>query len=151
MTKFELLGFLRSHKLAVVASVSASGAPQAAVVGIVVSDDFELFFDTLSTSRKYHNLAVDPRVACVIGWDLDRARTVQLEGIADEPDGAELGRLLRLYLQAFPDGEERRNWPNIAYLRIRPHFIRFSDFSGGNPSIVEFDAASLRSEAAEPR
>jgi hypothetical protein len=36
--------------------VAAGGAPQAAVVGIVVSDALELFFDTLGSTRKMANL-----------------------------------------------------------------------------------------------
>ena len=87
MTRQDLLAFLKRHKLAVQASVSASGMPQAAVVGIVVSDAFEVFFDTLDSSRKCQNLRRDPEVALVVGWDLDEGRTLQLEGTADEPAG----------------------------------------------------------------
>src|SRR5262245_11621999 len=93
--KAELLAFLRRHRLAVQASVSASGGPQAAVVGFVVSDAFEFVFDTLSSSRKGANLRRDQRAALVVGWDEEQ--TVQVEGVADEPRGAELARLKELY------------------------------------------------------
>jgi len=46
VTRADLLEFIRSHTYAVQASVSPSAAPQAAVVGVVVTDRFELFFDT---------------------------------------------------------------------------------------------------------
>jgi hypothetical protein len=45
MTRSELLERMRGHSLAVQTSVSPSLAPQAAVVGIVVTDDLEVFFD----------------------------------------------------------------------------------------------------------
>jgi hypothetical protein len=38
MTRAELLAFLRSQRHASVASIAADGAPQAAVVGVAVSD-----------------------------------------------------------------------------------------------------------------
>lgn len=74
-------------------------------------------------------------------------RTVQYEGLADEPTGAELRRLQELYVASFPDGRERRAWPGITYIRVRPTWIRYSDFVHDPPEIVEFDLAALgRSE-----
>ena len=89
MTPADLLTFVRRSKLAVVSTTSAAGAPQAAVVGIAVTDALEIVFDTLETSRKAVNLRRDPRIALVIGWDEEQ--TVQCEGIADEPAGAGAG------------------------------------------------------------
>ncbi len=128
----ELVRFMRQSKLAVQASATAEGAPQAAVIGFVVSDAGELFFDTSSESRKARNLRRDPRLALVVGWD---ERTVQYEGIADEPVGGELARLKALYFASFPDGRERERWPDIAYFRVRPRWARFSDFTGSTPSV----------------
>ena len=136
---------MRQHKLAVQASVSAEGAPQAAVIGIVVGEELEVCFDTLSTSRKYANLRRDPRLALVLGWDLEQACTVQFEGLADEPQGPELDSLKARYFAAFPDGVERAGWPDITYVRVRPTFIRFSDFRGTAPKIIELDRAALAS------
>jgi nitroimidazol reductase NimA-like FMN-containing flavoprotein (pyridoxamine 5'-phosphate oxidase superfamily) len=102
MTRAELLAFLRRHRLCVQASDSAAGAPQAAVVGFGVSDDLEIVFDTLGVTRKMDNLRRDPRIALVVGWDDDQ--TVQIEGVADEPTGAELARLKQIYFAAYPDG-----------------------------------------------
>ena len=48
MTRLELVRFLRKHRLAVQASVSARGGPQAAVVGVAVSDGLEIVFDILT-------------------------------------------------------------------------------------------------------
>jgi hypothetical protein len=131
----EVIEFLRGHRLAVEASLSEQSGPQAAVVGFVVSDACELFFDTSSSSRKCQNLRVDPRIALVVGWDDER--TVQYEGIADEPGGVELARLKELYFDAFPDGRERQGWADITYFRVRPRWLRFSDFSGAEPRATE--------------
>lgn len=129
MNTVELLAFLRQHRYAVQASTAAGGAPQAAVVGIAVSDALELVFDTLGTTRKAQNLRRDPRIAFVVGWDDEQ--TVQLEGIADEPSGDELARLKRVYFARFPDGPEREAWPDITYFRVRVTWARYSDFRPG--------------------
>ncbi|HEX6767303.1 MAG TPA: pyridoxamine 5'-phosphate oxidase family protein [Polyangiaceae bacterium] len=135
MDQRELIRFVREQPWAVEASVSASGSPQAAVIGVVASEAGELFFDTLESSRKCRNLRHDPRIAFVIGWD--DARTVQLEGIADEPTGSDLERLKALYFARFPDGVERARTSNVVYFRVRPTWARYSDFRGTEPAISE--------------
>ncbi len=139
----EVLRFVRSRGLAVQASVSPVNAPQAAVIGIVVSDTFEVFFDTLESSRKCQNLRENSRVALVVGWEESDGRTVQLEGVADEPRGEDLERLKPLYFERFPEGVARQSWPGITYVRVRPTWIRYSDFSRTEPRIVEYDASEL--------
>ncbi len=139
MTRADLLHFIRSHSLAVQASVSPLDGPQAAVVGFIVTDGFEIFFDTLATTRKVLNLRRNPRIAFVVGGLTDGdERTVQYEGTADEPGGAELDRLKELYFLRFPGGRDRQDWPGLMYLRARPRWIRFSDFNRVPPEIVEF-------------
>jgi general stress protein 26 len=145
MTRAELLQFMRGHSLAVQTSVSPSVAPQAAVVGFVVTDDFEVFFDTLEVTRKIHNLRRNPKIAFVIGGLTNGdERTVQYEGVAEEPVGAELERLQELYFRRFPDGRERQSWPGLVYVRARPTWIRYSDFNRTPPEMVEFGVDDLR-------
>jgi pyridoxine/pyridoxamine 5'-phosphate oxidase len=141
MTRAELVRFLRRSKLAVEASVAPDGAPQAAVIGVAVTDELELVFDTLTSSRKYRNLVADPRIALVIGWD--DAATVQLEGVVDFPSGAELDRVRACYFAVYPDGRDRLAWPGITHARVRPRWVRYSDFTQEPPRIVELAAAQL--------
>jgi len=139
VTRADVLEFMRSHSLAVQASVSPVDAPQAAVVGFTVTDDFEVVFDTVNTTRKVANLRQNARCALVIGGMVNGdERTVQLEGIADEPTGSDLERLKALYFVRFPDGRERQHWPGLTYVRVRPRWLRFSDFNQSPPAIAEF-------------
>jgi general stress protein 26 len=144
MTRDSLLTFLRAQKLAVVSTVSPSGDPQGAVVGIGVTDDLAIVFDTLSRTRKCQNLRKHPRVAVVIGWDDEQ--TVQLEGLADEPSGEDLATCKRHYFEAYPDGPSRESWEGITYVRVRPEWVRYSDYRGGE-RIVEWGPTELRSLA----
>ncbi len=140
-----LLEFLRQNPLAVQASVTPSGAPQAAVVAFAVTAQFELIFDTLESTRKAHNLHADPRIALVIGGCAPGAlQTLQLEGLADFPTGAELERLQQAYFAAFPDGTARLSWPGITYIRVRPTWARLSNYANTPPSIVEFSAQEFK-------
>ena len=140
----ELLQFVRGHSLAVQASVSPSGGPQAAVVAFAVTNAFELVIDTVETSRKAPNLRRNPKIAFVIGGLTDHdERTVQYEGIADEPQGEELERLKEIYFSRFPQGRDRQSWPGLLYIRARPTWIRYSDYNRSPAEIVEFGAAHL--------
>lgn len=137
-TKDAVLEFMRGHSLAVEASVSSSGTPQAAAVGFVVTDDFEIFFDTVDSSRKAANLRSNPHVAFVIGGAAEGdERTAQFQGIAESPVGAELEHLQELYFRRFPEGRERLAWPGLIYFLARPTWIRFSDFTRTPPEITE--------------
>ena len=141
----QILAFLRAHKLAIQATASADGVPQAAVVGYAVTDRLELVFDTLASTRKAKNLRDNPKLAFVIGGlKAGDERTVQYEGIADEPSGTELERLKAAYYAVFPDGPSRLSWPGLIYVRARPTWIRYSDYNRNPPEIVELTARELR-------
>lgn len=138
-----LLDFLRQYRLAVEASVSESGSPQAAVVGVAITDRFEIVFDTVDSTRKARNLRRNRKVAFVMGGLAGEERTVQYEGIADEPAGAELEYLKAIYYQVYPDGPDRLSWPGLIYLRVRPTWIRYTDYTVDPAEIVEFTADQL--------
>jgi general stress protein 26 len=145
ITRATLLTFLRSHRYAVQSSTHPTGAPQSAVVGVAVSDDFEIVFDTLDTSRKAHNLRHQPAIAFVFGGvTTDDERTVQYEGIAAEPTGAERDRLTALYYAVFSDGRDRLTWPGLVYLKATPTWLRYADYNQNPPLIKEFNRAALR-------
>ena len=144
MTRKELLAFMRSERFVAQATVSGGHAPQAAVVGIAVSDDFEIVFDTLHNSRKAANLRANPSIAFVIGGMHDSIRTVQYEGIADTPSGDELIRVREIYFEVFPDGRERLTWPGLIHVRVKPTWVRYSSYAPTPPLILEFDAEMLR-------
>ena len=144
MNARELLEFLRRHRLAVEASASATDSPQAAVVGIAITDRFEIVFDTVDLTRKARNLRRNPKLALVIGGLTDgEERTVQYEGIADEPSGPELERLKAVYYEVYPDGPSRLSWPGLIYVRVRPTWIRYTDYTVVPTEIAEFTAEEL--------
>lgn len=138
MDSAALLTFLRAYRWVIEATSSLAHAPQAAIIGIAVTKQLELVFDTLASSRKAANLRANPRIALVIGgWNEGDPRTVQYEGLADFPQGAELEQLKQVYFAAFPDGPTRLSWPGITYVRVKPRWVRYSDFTVEPPAISE--------------
>ncbi len=136
MTTEFLHNFISKHKFAVLSTVSEDNSAQAAAVGIVASNDLRIFFDTVTTSRKYKNLSSNSSIAFVIGWE--DGKTIQYEGIARIPNETELQEFLELYFSVFPDGIERNEqWKDITYFLVQPRWIRFSDFTATPQHIEE--------------
>lgn len=135
MTTAQLFHFMAKHKLGVLGYVSPEGRARSALVGIAVTPDLEIIFDTVSSSRKYENLRANPAASFVIGTG---EITVQYEGHALQPTGAELERYQQAYFAVWTDGPQRLGWPGITYFVVRPVWIRYSDFDQQPPFISEF-------------
>lgn len=122
-----LRDFVRRCGFAVISTVAKNGAPEAALVNIAATDDLELVFHALDTTRKCANLRQNRRIAAVIGgWDGEQ--TLQYEGIVDEPESPELERLIRLYFERCPTASGQGGWPGLVYFRVRPKWLRFSSY-----------------------
>lgn len=127
--------FVRKRGLAVLATHGPDGTPEAALIGVAASEDAEIIFDTSIRSRKYRNIQTFARVALVVGWDDEM--TVQCEGTADILDGVERERCLNVYCDQYPDGRQRAENPDIALVRVRPVWIRYSDYRPDSFAIHE--------------
>jgi pyridoxine/pyridoxamine 5'-phosphate oxidase len=136
MTKADVYEFLIKEKLGVLGSLSPEGQPQSALVGIAVTPDLEIVFDTVKSTRKYRNLTVNPAASFAVGWSGET--TAQFEGEARELTGDDLARYQEVYFAAWPDGPTRLSWPGITYFVVRPRWIRYSDFNQNPPLIEEF-------------
>jgi general stress protein 26 len=121
--------FIHHHQLGVVSTTGNDGKPEAALVGIAVTGDLHIIFDTLKTSRKYQNILSNQHVAIVVGWDNEA--TLQYEGIAEvlgNDNAADNYR--QTYYAAWPDGLERaETWPGLVHIKVTPKWIRYSNFN----------------------
>ena len=136
MDREGLFRFLDSCSLGVVSTLGSDGAPQSALVGIAVTPELEIVFDTVQRSRKFTNLMRDSRASLVAGWQDEI--TVQYEGTARRISSSELGHYHQVYFRKFPDGPARLNWEGITYFVVTPRWIRYSDYHRSPPQIVEF-------------
>jgi len=126
---------ITQNKLAVVSTIGKDGKPESALVGIAVSTNLEIIFDTIKTSRKYHNILADKHVAMVVGWDNET--TLQYEGEAEVLSNDNVAENYKqIYYAAWPDGRERaETWPGLVHIKVTPKWVRYSNFN--EPVVVE--------------
>jgi pyridoxine/pyridoxamine 5'-phosphate oxidase len=146
MTEADLYAFLAKHRLGVLGTIGPVGTPQSALVGIAITPQLEIVFDTVKSSRKYPNLIARPTCSFVIGGWGAGEQTVQFEGQAEELKSPELERYQEIYFKTWPDGPQRMSWPGIVYFAVRPAWIRYSDFDQNPPLIREFGFGSAHTD-----
>ncbi len=131
-----------SQRLGVLGTIGPTGTPQSALVGIAITPQLEIVFDTVKNSRKYPNLIARPACSFVIGGWGTVEQTVQYEGIAEELTSPDLDRYRAVYFKAWPDGPARMSWSGIVYFVVRPTWIRYGDFGQNPPLIAERHASN---------
>jgi pyridoxine/pyridoxamine 5'-phosphate oxidase len=136
-----IYAFISRQRYGVVSSTATNGTPQSALVGIASTPRLEIIFDTVKSSRKYPNLIQRPACSLVIGWLGEQ--TLQLEGIAEEPQGGALKKFQDVYFEQWPECREHMSWPGIAYFVIHPQWIRYSDYDQRPPLIQEVAKEAL--------
>ncbi|NOS67675.1 MAG: pyridoxamine 5'-phosphate oxidase family protein [Candidatus Peribacteraceae bacterium] len=134
-----ILKFMKKNPMAVISTSDAkTGHPEAALIAFAETDDLEIVFETDNDARKYENLLSHPAVALVIGWDLSKYQTLQYEGAAAEVTAEEFEQYKALILKKkTPCTEEFLRPPRARIFKVRPTWIRLSDYTGECPVIIE--------------
>jgi len=122
--KKQIRKLFTDQKLAVL-STHHSGQPYASLIAFAGKEDLkEIFFVTPRPTRKFANLAANPRVALLINSSLNtdsdfhEAVAVTALGNAKEINGAEKEDVLRLYLRKHPYLEAFATSPTCALVGI---------------------------------
>jgi nitroimidazol reductase NimA-like FMN-containing flavoprotein (pyridoxamine 5'-phosphate oxidase superfamily) len=119
---------LNSQRLAVLATLMSDqlGRPYSNLIAFAATDDLkEILFATTRATRKFKNLAEDPRVSLLIDnrsnqeTDFGEASAVTVLGTAEEVMGPEREKYLQLYLQKHPYLEEFVTAPTCALIRVK--------------------------------
>ena len=137
MDRGELVEYVRAQADGVLSTLGPDGSPQAAYLPIAATPTGELVLDARTSSRTVANVRRDPRVAVVVGGR--DGTTLQCEGIADLPDGADRDACARAYLDAFPQFEASLADPGIVLVRIRLTWARYGDYRPGASSSQDVD------------
>ncbi len=109
MNRAAIHQFVSQHRYALISSLGPNNTPQSALIGIAVSENLEIIFDTVKSSRKYPNVIANPNCSLVIGWENEQ--TLQFEGLAHEPQGPDLAQYQKIYFQTWPDGPPASTGP----------------------------------------
>lgn len=89
---------LQAAENCTLATASSTGVPEAATIRFVADDDYDLYFNTSRTYRKYEHLRANPRVAVVVDG---AAGNLQLEGVARELDDSEDEQVVDRYVEKY--------------------------------------------------
>jgi heme iron utilization protein len=124
-----------SQKLAVLGT-HQGGQPYANLVAFATTADFKhLLFATSRITRKFANLAADPRVALLVDnrsnreADFEKALVVSATGRAEEADLRKRTQLLRVYLRKHPHLKEFVLSPDCALVKVTvDHYEVVSQF-----------------------
>jgi uncharacterized protein YhbP (UPF0306 family) len=137
-TLAQVRAFLTRERTLSLSTLGARGAPQAANLYYVETDDLSLFFISVPGSRHAGNIARDPRVAVTIYADSTTwcdIRGLQLEGTCFPVTGVQRAGAWALYTAKFPfvlaDAALARALSKVGVYRITPHWLRWIDNSLG--------------------
>ena len=115
-----------SQRLAVLATHDGDGQPYASLMAFAATDDLRyILVATGRPTRKYANLSADPRVALLIDSrsnrdaDIHRAVAATVVGRAEEVEGIDRDRLVKLYLAKHPHLEEFVTSPSCVLIRVK--------------------------------
>ncbi len=126
----KVFDFIATNEFGVVSTVgSETLSPESAVVAMSETDNFELVFGSFIDSRKNKNIAKNPNVSVVIGWDNTNKITIQLEGIAFLVEGEERELLIGRHIIKNPGSRAFLDDSRQQYFKITPKWIRYSNFS----------------------
>lgn len=136
--KKKALTYLESHNVMTLATHGPEG-PWAAAV-FYASDDFQLYFLSVPTSRHNRNLAANPRVAATIQEDYRdwlAIRGIQLEGTCRKLDGESQSIARATYQAKFPivgagaPLQIAQALKRVAWYEVTPERVFFIDNSVG--------------------
>jgi general stress protein 26 len=138
------LAFLKSHDLAMLATVSAEGQPRARLVYYASDEAFNIYFLSLANTRKVADIRANPKAAMVISSD-DKQHTLQLEGTFEEmTDTATFGPIItELSRHLFPEAEPAAPITHLdkdkpVFYKLAPTWIRWGDFTLGDGTAEVF-------------
>lgn len=127
-------GYLKDHSVLTLATVTPDCRPLAHTV-TYVSEGATVFFATLKTTRKYHDIRRNPAVAYTVDEDCPdwgKIKGIQMEGRAEIlADPGEVARVRALYVKKFPAAADFPEDLDMAFIRVEPMACFFLDFSKG--------------------
>lgn len=131
----DALAFLTRNRTAVLATAGHDNLPHASAIHYVADENFNVYFLTLPSSRKYEALSAHPQVALTILRE-DIPQTIQIEGMAQDisqsSDMQEKKDKIMETLSANPfffPPISKLDPEKPAVIWIQPKWIRWADYA----------------------
>ena len=138
ITKEDVLKFLKSKDLCVLATVDKGGKPIAATMAYAVDDEIVFYLETSNKSRKCKNLLTNQKAAVVIGV-ANELPTVQVDGEITIFEGEDAINARTFIVEQHPElkdyflGPDKN--PEEVYFSVKPTRVCYSDFTKGAPVV----------------
>ncbi len=132
------LQFLKNKnpKLCVLATASADGKPEAAVMGYAVQDDLTILLSTHKGNRKWQNLSKNSKVSLVFGWSFTEIN-IQYDGTATLiEEGPQKKEVEEFFFSQNPAARKFET-PDTIFIQVKPVWIRLSDLTQTPPTTEE--------------
>lgn len=143
------LSFLKKHSVGVLATLSPDSTPHARTVYYAADDSYNVFFFTLTSTRKVKDIAHDAHAAFVVS-DENAPQTIQIEGtISDLTETATIDDVIRrLSDTSMKHGTHfapltHLDPGKIVFYKLTPTWVRIGDFTDGVSSDASFTEISL--------
>ena len=130
--KKEVLDYLKSQRVGVLAVEMLDGSPHAATMHFAHTEDPLLFyFETSHEYRKTEPLFVreTTRASLVIGSSEEEMKTLQLDGTVQLLKSDESELFDSVYFKKFPDKREKYKDQKLSLFKFVPTWWRFTDWT----------------------
>ena len=134
-SRVDALAFLKRNRIGILATAGHDNVPHASAVHYVADDEFNVYFITLPSSRKYKALNAHPQVAFTVIRE-DAPQTIQIEGMAKDithdRETAAKKKMISEALNANPfffAPITKLDLEELAIIWLRPTWIRWADYA----------------------
>ncbi|HEY4512948.1 MAG TPA: hypothetical protein VJH06_00315 [Candidatus Paceibacterota bacterium] len=136
----EVLDFINSQFLSVLAVEMMDGSPSAATVHFALSEEpFMFLFETYSPYRKSEALLgrESSRASVVIGFNENDRKTLQMDGTV-RVLATDTERILfnKIYFKKFPNKREKSQDPKFIFFCFEPKWWRYTDWDSLKGKVV---------------
>ncbi len=135
----EILDFITSQRVGVLAIEMPDGSPHAATVHFAHTDDPLIFY--FETNRDYKKsealFGKDlSRASFVIGTDEGTMKTFQTDGTAQLVKSDDMEQFKLIYLGKFDEKKDKSMNPKFVAFTFTPTWWRYTNFSGTNGKVI---------------
>ena len=135
----EILDYLKTQRVGVLAVEMMDGSPHAATVHFAHSEDpFIFYFETNREYRKSEALfgKEKTRASFVVGSTEDTMKTLQVDGVAELIQPQEREIYNSIYFGKFPKKKEKSEGPSFVFFKFTPTWWRFTDWTTPTGKII---------------
>lgn len=112
---------LYKSELCALATSSKDGKPEVAIVEYYADEEYNLYFESFPTYRKYKNFTSNPLVSVAI---VRKHKTAQMDGEVIELAGDDAERAKQKLIERFGAGVGYLHAPDVLFFKFTPTWIR---------------------------